>query len=193
MTFKPNAVKRTVTGTFQRPDGVPSEGKIYMQMSNTVLGRQESVVYTGQSIEIELDENGSFTEDLAVTMPGLTVEEIEELNDVQSQRVQNLDDLADIQESINAYLEKLSGNLAVTEQETEQYNEDLETKKDLQVVSIELSKEYQKILDKQKNLEDTEVRMRVRFDFKNPKNTSKIEFIIPQGDGPVDIADLPRV
>lgn len=162
-------------------------------MSNTVLGRQESVVYTGQSIEIELDENGSFTEDLAVTMPGLTVEEIEELNDVQSQRVQNLDDLADIQESINAYLEKLSGNLAVTEQETEQYNEDLETKKDLQVVSIELSKEYQKILDKQKNLEDTEVRMRVRFDFKNPKNTSKIEFIIPQGDGPVDIADLPRV
>lgn len=164
-----------------------------MQMSNTVLGRQESVVYTGQSIEIELDENGSFTEDLAVTMPGLTVEEIEELNDVQSQRVQNLDDLADIQESINAYLEKLSGNLAVTEQETEQYNEDLETKKDLQVVSIELSKEYQKILDKQKNLEDTEVRMRVRFDFKNPKNTSKIEFIIPQGDGPVDIADLPRV
>lgn len=193
MTFKPNAVKRTVTGTFQRPDGVPSEGKIHLQLSNVVLGRQENVVYTGQAIEIALDESGSFSKDLAVTMPGLTTEELEELNDIQAQRTQNLEDLAAVQESMNAYLTKLTGNLAVTEAETDQYNEDVETKKDLQVVSIELSKNYLEVLDRQQDLADTEVRMKVRFDFTNPKNTSKIEFIIPQGVEPVDIADLPRV
>lgn len=193
MTFKQDAVKRVVTGTFQRPDGVPSQGKIYVQLSGQVRGRQENTLYTTQQVEIELDSAGSFSKELSVTAPGLTIEELEELNTLQAQREQNLEDLADVSESINAYLQKLASNQAVTPTETAQYNTDLATKQDLQSVSIELTKNYLEILDKQKNLEDNVVRMKVRFDLTNPKDNSKIEFVLPPGTTPIDIADLPKV
>lgn len=193
MTFKPNAVKRTVTGTFQRPDGVASEGSIFVQLSRYVKGRQENTVYTPQEIEIPLDETGSFSEDLAVTAPGLTTEELAELNSIQTQREQNLADLAAVSELIGAYLKKLAANQAVTEAETTAYNENIAEKKRLQDVSISLSQDYNEMLDLQKNLEDNVVRMRVKFNLSNPKNTSKMDVIIPPGTEPIDIADLPRI
>lgn len=193
MTFKPNAVKRTVTGTFQRQDGVPSQGKIYIELSAPILGREENVIYTMQKIEVELDEAGSFSKPLAVTDPGLTVEELEELVDIQSARAQNLEDLAAVQLSINNYLQKLAGNLAVTEAETTQYNADVQTKKDLQVVSIDLSKQYLELLDKQEKMSYNVVRMKITTDFTNPISKRKIEFILPKGTEPIDIADLPRI
>lgn len=192
MTFKPNAVKRLVTGTFQKPDGTPAQGKIVLEFSDHVLGREENTIYTTQAIEVPLDTDGSFSKELAVTMPGLTTEELDGLNDLQTAREQNLLDLADIHESIQAYLNKLASNLAVTEAETDQYNDDIETKAELQAVTIELTTEYQQLLDKQKELRDNEIRLRIRLDLQNPINKKKIEFVIPQGTEPIDIADLPR-
>jgi len=193
MTFKPNAVKRTVTGTLHKPDGVAAEGSIFVQLSKPLSGRQENTVYTSQEVEIDLDATGSFSRDLVVTSPGLTTEELEELNDVQAQRTENLDDLAAISDLISNYLKKLAANQAVTEAETTAYNANVAEKKRLQAVSIELSKEYNKLLDLQKDLTYNEVRMKVRFNLVNPKNTSKIEVRVPPGDGPIDLADLERV
>ena len=193
MTFKPNAVKRTVTGTFQRPDGVPSEGTITIEFSDYVMGREESVIYTPQKVEIELDEDGYFSEDLAITDPGLTEAELADVERIQGLREANLADLAVVQERINAYLKKLSANQAVTEEETAAYNNDLEEKKDLQTVGIGLTKEYQVLLDRQEQLTYTVVRMRVTTNFKNPKSSRKIECIVPKGTAPIDIANLPKV
>lgn len=193
MTFKPNAVKRLVTGTFQKPDGKPAEGEIILEFSDHVLGREENTIYTTQAVPVELDIDGSFSKELAVTMPGLTTEELDGLNDLQTAREQNLLDLADIHESIQAYLNKLAGNLAVTEDETDQYNEDIETKSELQAETIELTTQYQLLVDKQKELSDNKVRLRVRLNLKNPVNKKKMEFFIPPGQEPIDIADLPRV
>lgn len=193
MTFKPNAVKRVVTGSFHKIDGSYAEGSIHLELSDHVLGREEHAVYTTQPIPIELDETGSFNEELAVTMPGLTTRELDELNDLQALREQNLQDLSSIHEDIQEYLNKLASNLAVTEDETDQYNADIETKGELQATAIELAEEYQELLDKQLALADYEVRLRVRLDLKNPMNKKKIEFIIPQGTEPIDISELPRV
>lgn len=193
MTFKIDAVKRTLTGTFQRPDGVPSKGKVFLQFSESVRGREENTVYTPQKVEIVLDVNGAFSQDIAVTAPGLTTEELLELADVQTQRVTNLNDLAAVQILLNTYLNKLASNQTVTELETTNYNTNVETKKDLQVLSIELSKSYQKLLDKQRLLEDNVVRAKMTFELNNPVSKGKIEFIIPPGDDPIDIADLPKV
>lgn len=193
MTFKPNAVKRTVTGTFQRQDGVPSQGKIYIELSDPILGREENVIYTMQQIEVELDEAGFFSKDLAITDPGLTTEESAEVDALTADRAANLEDLADVQEDINTYLQKLAGNLAVTEAETTKYNADVQLKKDLQVVSIDLSKQYLELLDKQEKLSYNVVRMKITTSFTNPNSKRKIEFTLPKGTEPIDIADLPRV
>lgn len=193
MTFKPDASTRTVTGSFYKPDGKPSEGILKIQLVNPVLGREENVAYTQQIVEIPLEEDGSFSIDLPVTEPGLTIAEKEEVNAIQLSREANLNQLAAVQESINDYLEKLSKNLAVTEQETEAYNANIELKKDLQSVAINLTKQYNAMLDKQKELQKYIVKVRMELQTKNPVSKTRLDFTIPDGSGPIDMTDLPRV
>lgn len=193
MTFKPNAAKRTVVGTFSKPNGLPAEGILRIQLVNPVLGREENVAYTQQIVEIELEEDGSFSVDLPVTEPGLTSAEKSQVASIQASREQNLNDLAEIQEDINDYLEKLSKNLAVTEQETAQYNTNIGIKKALQTEAINLTKQYNVLLDKQKELEQYVVRVRMELLAKNPTAKTKLDFTIPDGIGPIDFTKLPRV
>lgn len=193
MTFKPNASKRTVTGSFSKPNGSPAEGILKIQLVNPVLGREENVAYTQQAIEIELEEDGSFSVDLPVTEPGLTTAEMAELDALQLSREENLNQLAAVQEDINDYLEKLSKNLAVTEQETEAYNTNIELKKDLQSVAIDLTKQYNAIADKQKELQKYIVKVRMELQTKNPVSKTRLDFTIPNGSEPIDMTDLPRV
>lgn len=193
MTFKPNAVKRTLTGTFQRPDGQASEGKIYLALSDNLRGREENVLYTTQEIEIELDPSGSFSEEISVTAPGLTTEEKAELASIEAQRVTNLNDIAAVQELINAYLNKLASNQTVTEQETTDYNTNLATKKSLQETQLTLTTQYLELTDIRDELEKSKVWIKMRYHLTNPVKRDKVTFVLEPGTDPVDISRLPKV
>lgn len=193
MTFKPNAAKRTVTGNFSKPDGTPTEGVLRIQLVNPVLGREENVAYTQQVVEIPLEEDGSFSIDLPVTEPGLTTDERAQVAAIQVSRAENLNALAAVQVDINAYLDKLANNHAVTEGETTTYNANIELKKNLQTTAIDLTSQYNLLLDKQEELRKYVVRVRMEVLAKNPASKTKLDFTIPDGTGAIDMTDLPRV
>lgn len=192
MTFKLNAVKRRVTGTFQKVDGTPSEGKIVIRLSEPVLGRQENTVYSRQPVEIELDETGTFETDLAVTSPGLTTSERDELTTIQQQIAAEAEEMVEVQERINAYLLKIYENQTITQADVLDNRNDLARKKELQDSASELKKQELVFVNKQKELDKAAVLMRIECHFKNPKDNSKVFLIIPDGDTEIDIADLPR-
>jgi len=192
MTFKQSAVKRTVTGTFQKPNGAPSEGKIFIKLSEPVLGRQENTVYTKQAVPIELDETGSFSEDLVVTSPGLTVEEIEELNEIKEQIATDALEMVTVQERINAYLKKVYDNVPITEADVIDNRNDLVRKVELQKEAAVLKQQEKVFLDKEKELNEARVIMIIECYFTNPTDKSKLHLVIPNGIEPIDIADLPR-
>lgn len=192
MTFKSNAVKRTVTGTFQKPNGAPSIGSIWIQLSEPVMGREENTVYSKQQVEVELDDNGSFSEDLAVTNPGLTSQEKSELNSIQTQIETETEEMFEVQERINAYLKKIYDNETITPADVLDHKNDLARKIELQESASVLKKREKVFTDKQKELDKAAVLMRIQCDFKNPRDRSKIFLIIPPGVGSIDIADLPR-
>lgn len=192
MTFKQSAVKRTVTGTFQKPDGSASQGKIFIKLSEPVLGRQENTVYTKQSVEIELDETGSFSEDLVVTSPGLTTEEEQALTAIKDQIAAEAEEMVEVQERINAYLKKIYDNAPITEADVIDNRNDLMRKTDLQKSASVLKQQEKVFLDKQKELEAASVIMTIQCHFTNPLDKSKLHLIIPNGTEPIDIADLPR-
>lgn len=194
MTFKTNAVKRTVTGTFQKPNGAPSQGKIFIKLSEPVLGREENTIYTRQAVEIELDANGSFSEDLAVTSPGLTTEEQTELDEIQADIEAETLEMVAVQERINAYLKRIYDNETITEADVLDHQNDLQAKMDLQASASVLKQRELVFIKKKEELEKAAVVMRVECHFSNPKDQSKLFLIIPPGNQlePIDIADLPR-
>lgn len=194
MTFKTNAVKRTVTGTFQKPNGDPSQGKIFIKLSEPVLGREENTIYTRQAVEIELDANGSFSEDLAVTSPGLTAEEQTELDEIQADIEAETLEMVAVQERINTYLKKIYDNETITEADVLDHQNDLQAKMDLQASASVLKQRELVFIKKKEELEKAAVVMRVECQFSNPRDQSKLFLIIPPGNQlePIDIADLPR-
>ena len=191
MTFKTNAVKRTITGTFQKPNGTPAEGKLFIKLSRPVLGREENVVYTTQRVEVVLDAAGSFSEDFAVTAPGLTTDEEAALATVIANKNQVMLDIAEVQNDLNAYLLKLQSGATVTQTETDTYNTNVEQKKTLQSELSDLTteelamKRFQETLKKQASI------VRILCDFKNPNEKQKMNLILEPGTDAIDIADIP--
>lgn len=191
MTFKTNAIKRTVTGTFQRPDGSPSEGILKIKLLSPVQGREENVIYTSQQLDVELDATGSFSKELAVSAPGLTISEQAELTSVINQKATLLQSIAAKQEEINVYLRKLQAGDTVTQAETDTYNTNLEEKRDLQRQQVGLVDQETVLMVKQKKLEENPSILQVWAHLENPKENKKLRFVIKPGEGPIDLADIP--
>lgn len=191
MTFKSNAIKRTVTGTFQKPNGAPSEGKITISLSRPVRGREENVVYTTQKVEIPLDLNGGFSQDLAVTSPGLTQAEKAELDAVIADKNQVMLDIVEVQADLNEYLLKLQSGATVTQTETNTYNANVTQKKALQEELGVLTKSELDMKKEQDRLEKAASKMHILCEFKNPIHKQRMNLILQPGVGPIDIADIP--
>lgn len=190
--FKENAVKRTVTATFQKPDGSPSEGKVRLQLDRVVLGRQENTVYSKQYIEVELDQTGSFSKELAVTNPGLTAEEQTELDEIADEVQNRMDELLTVQERINDYIQKMTDGDTITPTDKLNYDADQERKRDLQLELADYAQQNKNFEDKLKELQKNAAVLTIQCRFENPKDQSRIRLIIPAGEDPIDIADLPR-
>lgn len=190
--FKENAVKRTVTATFQKPDGSPSEGKVRLQLDRVVLGRQENTVYSKQYVEVELDQTGSFSKELAVTNPGLTVEEQTELDQIADEVQTRMDELLTVQERINDYIQKMTDGDTITPTDKLNYDADQERKRDLQLEIADYAQQNKNFEDKLKELQKNAAVLTIQCRFENPKDQSRIRLIIPAGEDPIDIADLPR-
>lgn len=190
--FKENAVKRTVTATFQKPDGSPSEGKVRLQLDRVVLGRQENTVYSKQYIEVELDQTGSFSKELAVTNPGLTAEEQTELDEIADEVQTRMDELLTVQERINDYIQKMTDGDTITPTDKLNYDADQERKRDLQLELADYAQQNKNFEDKLKELQKNAAVLTIQCRFKNPTDQSRIRLIIPAGEDPIDIADLPR-
>lgn len=191
MTFKPNAVKRTVTGTFQKPNGAPAEGKVSIRLSRPVLGREENVVYTKQPVEVQLNADGGFSQDLAVTAPGLTAAEVAELNAIIADKNQVILDIKEVQDDINDYLLKLQSGATVTQTETDTYNANVEQKKALQAELSDLTTDELNLKKYQDQLENQASIMHIVCEFKNPTFKQKMNLILKPGTDPIDIADIP--
>lgn len=191
MTFKPNAVKRTVTGTFQKPNGAPAEGKVSIRLSRPVLGREENVVYTKQPVEIPLDTDGGFTQEFAVTAPGLTTEEAAELNSIIADKNQVILDVQEVQEDINDYLLKLQSGATVTQTETDTYNVNVEQKKALQTELSDLTTAELDLKKHERELQSQASIMHILCLFKNPTFKQRMNLVLEPGVDPIDIADIP--
>lgn len=190
--FKENAVKRIVTATFQKPDGTPSEGKVRLQLDRVVLGRQENTVYSKQAIEIELDSSGSFSKELVVTNPGLTDEEQADLDEIANEVQLRIDELTTVQERINDYIEKMTNGDTITPTDKINYDNDQDRKRELQLEIADYAQQNKAFEDKIRELQKNAAVLTVQCKFKNPTDQSRIRLIIPAGEDPIDIADLPR-
>lgn len=190
--FKPEAVKRVVTATFQKPDGTPSEGSVTLKLDQPILGRQENTIYSRQGVDIELDETGSFERTLAVTNPGLTQEETVELENLQQETEDLIDELTAIQERINEYIQKMVDGDTITPTDRINYDNDQDRKREVQLELADLAVLNKEFEDQIRELEANSSMLTIFCNFKNPIDRSRIRLSIPPGIGPVDIADLPR-
>ena len=190
--FKENAVKRTVTATFQKPDGTPSQGSVVLKLDRVVLGREENTVYSKQGVEVLLDETGSFNKDLVVTSPGLTTSEQLELDDIEQQVQSHIEELTTVQEAINVYIEKMTNGETITPTDKLDYEANQDRKGELQLELADYAQRNKVFEDKIKELAENAAILTIQCKFKNPLDQSRIRLIIPPGEDPIDIADLPR-
>lgn len=191
MAFKENAVKRTITGTIQKPNGEPAKGKITFTLQDSLPGREEGVVYSKQIATEELDEDGFFSTDFVVTARGLTSEEESERDTAVTQRADKEMQLAEVTELINDYLKKASTK-PVTEEETEAFNANKLTKNALQSDIIQLTMTVTEIDDYEKRLLESGSPVLIQMQLADPKATDRYETVIPVGDGPIDLSELER-
>lgn len=191
MAFKENAVKRTITGTIQKPNGIPAKGKITLTLQDSLPGRQENVVYSKQTSTEELDENGFFSTDFVVTARGLTSEEEAERETAVTQKADKEMQLADVTVLINDYLQKASTK-PVTQEETDTFNANKQTKNALQSDIIQLTMAITEIDEYEKRLLESGSPVLVQMQLTDPKSTDRYETVIPVGDGPIDLSELER-
>lgn len=191
MAFKENAVKRTITGTIQKPNGEPAKGKITFTLQDSLSGREESVVYSKQVATEELDEDGFFSTEFVVTARGLTTEEETARESAITQRADKESQLDEVTDLINAYLQKAAAE-PVTTEETNTFNANKLIKNALQSDIIQLTMTITEINDYEKKLLDSGSPVLIQMQLTDPKATDRYETVIPIGDGPVDLSELGR-
>lgn len=191
MAFKENAVKRTITGTIQKPNGEPAKGKITFTLQDSLPGRQENVIYSKQVATEELDENGFFSTEFVVTARGLTTEEEVARESAISQKADKERQLDEVTELINAYLQKAATE-PVTRDETDAFNANKLTKNALQSDVIQLTMTITEINDYEKKLLDSGSPVLIQMQLTDPKATDRYETVIPIGEGPIDLSELER-
>ena len=191
MAFKENAVKRTITGTIQKPNGDPAKGKITFTLQDSLPGRQENVIYSKQVATEELDENGFFSTEFVVTARGLTTEEEAAREIAIIQKADKERQLDEVTELINAYLQKAAAE-PVTREETDAFNANKLTKNALQSDVIQLTMTITEINDYEKKLLDSGSPVLIQMQLTDPKATDRYETVIPVGEGPIDLSELGR-
>ena len=191
MAFKENAVKRTITGTIQKPNGDPAKGKITFTLQDSLPGRQENVIYSKQVATEELDENGFFSTEFVVTARGLTTEEEAAREIAIIQKADKERQLDEVTELINAYLQKAAAE-PVTREETDAFNANKLTKNALQSDVIQLTMTITEINDYEKKLLDSGSPVLIQMQLTDPKATDRYETVIPIGEGPIDLSELGR-
>lgn len=191
MAFKENAIKRTITGTIQKPNGAPAKGKITFTLQDSLSGRQENVVYSKQVATEELDENGFFSTEFVVTARGLTTEEETARENAISQKADKESQLDQVTELINAYLQKAAAE-PVTTEETDTFNANKLTKNALQSDVIQLTMTIAEINDYEKKLLASGSPVLIQMQLTDPKATDRYETVIPIGEGPIDLSELGR-
>lgn len=191
MAFKENAVKRTITGTIQKPNGDPAKGKITFTLQDSLPGRQENVIYSKQVATEELDEDGFFSTDFVVTARGLTSEEESTRETAATQKAEKEIQLAEVTVLINDYLQKASTE-SVTQDETDAFNANKLIKNTLQADIIQLTMTITEIDNYEKKLLESGSLVLIQMQLTDPKATDRYETVIPVGEGPIDLSELER-